>query len=93
MNTETYSFLSVRELIDAKLQRKLSLQAEIAKIDGELTAARQLLDEIPSQRRADAEPAAVAAAPERPAPVVAPVIDLPPRVCKRSCSARRSVRL
>lgn len=45
---ERYSFLSLMELVEAKLARKLSLQAEIAKIDDELAQALSKLREVPS---------------------------------------------
>ena len=51
MTPGAYSFIGLAEIVAAKLQRRLDLQAEIAKIDQELREAYAALGEIPSLQR------------------------------------------
>lgn len=48
MAPDSYSFLRLTELIQAKIARRLELQAEIASIGAELAEAHRALSEIPS---------------------------------------------
>src|SRR5688572_12275290 len=63
LSVEALSFIRLREIVDAKLARKLSLQVEIAAIDSELAEAKALLGEIPNLMAAVAVKALVAVAP------------------------------
>jgi hypothetical protein len=79
--SETYSFVRLRELVEAKIARKLSLRAELAAIDEELKDAFTMLADIPSlERLAMVE---IPAAPAPPVPEPGDVVFLPALETKR----------